>query len=68
MLGDLDDQLAHREVTVGGQQVHHFLEILHVFLREACIAFFKSGGTLDESEQGAHKYEDLFHSQIKASR
>ena len=68
VLGDLDHQLAHGLVPVGGQEFHHRVEILHVLLREARIALFKGGSAEHEPEKGDEKYEDAFHSQKKASR
>ena len=61
MLGHLDDQLAHRKLAVGGQQVHHFLEILHVFLREARIALLIGGSAENKPEKGAQEYDCAFH-------
>ena len=67
MLGYLDDQLGHRQVAVARDQVHHFLEVLHVFLRETGVAFFIGGGAQGEPEEGGDKYDDAFHNQKKAS-
>ncbi len=66
MLGYLDDQVCHRQVAVGGYQVHHFVEVFHVFLREAGVAFLV-GGAQDKPEEGGQKYDDAFHGQNKAS-
>ena len=61
MLGHLDDQFAEGQVAVAGHEVHHFVEILHVFLREARIALFIGGSVENEPEKGAEEYENAFH-------